>query len=440
MLMMNLLNSNSCFKLLVRMIRHRIFFWIVIWNVIILLFLVSCSSSKKMSNTNLSSMLQPDQGVIAATAIIYNNSIDSSTIYFSIPKSKLLFRNEDGDFVARYSVSYTLFPFRTSTTIIDSSTYFFLVSDSLQISNFQDSIKFRCPNETYGTLRVNFTDLNRKSEFTQIINVNKADSKSRQTYLLKDQQGVPLFRNYISSRESFQIESINPPTQKFWVRCYFRNYPIAVMPFKIIDSAPFSYACDSLFQVQMDSIPYLILERKGIYHFVQDTNFKSGVTMFIFDEDFPLITQSSQLIAPTRYLTSSKEFKEMNAAKDKKLAIEKFWLNLGVNESTTRSLIRTYFNRVQLANKYFTSYTEGWKTDRGMILIVHGTPLSIFNDGESEIWNYAANTSLPELTFYFKKVNNPFTDNDFSLVRQPYYDNSWYTAVDLWRQGRILNE
>ena len=422
------------------MISYRLSFWIFVFNVTILMFLVSCSNSKKMSNTNLSNMLQPDKGVISAAAIIYNNSSDSSIIYFSIPKSTLLFRNEEGNFVARYSVSYTLFPYRTSTTIIDSSTHIFIVSDSALVNDFQDSIMFRCPNETYGTVRLIFTDLNRKADFTQIINVNKADSKSRQNFLLKDSKGDLLFRNYISSRESFQFQSVNPLTKKLWVRCYFRNYPLAVMPFKIIDSAPFSYACDSLFSIHKDSIPNLVLERKGIYHFVQDTNFKSGVTMFIFDEDFPLITQSSQLIAATRYLTTSKEFKEMNVATDKKLAIEKFWLNLGVNEGTTRGLIRSYFNRVQLANKYFTSYTEGWKTDRGMILIVYGTPMSIFNDGESEIWNYAANTSLPELTFYFKKVNNPFTDNDYSLVRQPYYDNSWYIAVDLWRQGRIVNE
>ena len=82
------------------MISYRLSFWIFVLNVTILMFLVSCSNSKKMSNTNLSNMLQPDKGVISAAAIIYNNSIDSSIIYFSIPKSTLLFRNEEGNFVA----------------------------------------------------------------------------------------------------------------------------------------------------------------------------------------------------------------------------------------------------------------------------------------------------------------------------------------------------
>jgi hypothetical protein len=33
-------------------------------------------------------------------------------------------------------------------------------------------------------------------------------------------------------------------------------------------------------------------------------------------------------------------------------------------------------------------------------------------------------------------VNNPFTDNDYALERSGAYKQNWYTAVDIWRQGR----
>jgi GWxTD domain len=42
--------------------------------------------------------------------------------------------------------------------------------------------------------------------------------------------------------------------------------------------------------------------------------------------------------------------------------------------------------------------------------------------------------------FIFRKMNNPFSNNDYALIRQPIYENVWYLAVDHWRQGRIVND
>ena len=37
-----------------------------------------------------------------------------------------------------------------------------------------------------------------------------------------------------------------------------------------------------------------------------------------------------------------------------------------------KSLIAIYYNRIQNANLHFTTFKEGWKTDRGMIYVVFG--------------------------------------------------------------------
>ena len=75
-------------------------------------------------------------------------------------------------------------------------------------------------------------------------------------------------------------------------------------------------------------------------------------------------------------------------AEDKKLALDKFWLAKAGSEERGKELIRKYYNRVQDANNYFSSYTEGWRTDRGMISIIFGKPNVVTRTRREEIWSY----------------------------------------------------
>ena len=140
-----------------------------------------------------------------------------------------------------------------------------------------------------------------------------------------------------------------------------------------------------------------------------------------------------------RYLTSKKEFEEMRKSVNLKAAVDNFWLARGGSEEKTRALIRKYYGRVQDANKYFTSYTEGWRTDRGMIYVIFGAPSTLYLSAESETWIYGTPNSTLALNFFFTKVINPFTPNDMTLSRAPIYESNWYRAVETWRQGRAYN-
>ena len=127
-------------------------------------------------------------------------------------------------------------------------------------------------------------------------------------------------------------------------------------------------------------------------------------------------------------------------AENKKAELDAFWLEVGGSPERARGLIRAFYNRVQDANRAFTSYMEGWKTDRGMIYLVMGQPISIYRDAETEQWTYSGLVGFPDILFIFRKMNNPFSNNDYALIRQPVYENVWYLAVDHWRQGRIVND
>jgi len=145
------------------------------------------------------------------------------------------------------------------------------------------------------------------------------------------------------------------------------------------------------------------------------------------------------MVEAMRYLSSKKEFEDIKSSASVRKALDNFWLNKGGNADRTRQLIRIYYGRVQEANRLFTSYVEGWRTDRGMIYIIFGPPNTLYRGDVTESWIYGTPTSTLALNFFFTKVNNPFSPNDFILSRAPIYESNWYRAVDIWRQGRAYN-
>ena len=143
------------------------------------------------------------------------------------------------------------------------------------------------------------------------------------------------------------------------------------------------------------------------------------------------------MVLATRYIMAKKEFEFCLQASDKKLAIDDFWLDIGGSSERAKELIKKYYGRVMEANKLFTSFQEGWKTDRGMIYIVFGAPNKVTKRKDGEIWTYGEGTNSSSIVFSFIKIINPFSDNDYYLERNETYKDSWYQAVDMWRQGRI---
>ena len=159
---------------------------------------------------------------------------------------------------------------------------------------------------------------------------------------------------------------------------------------------------------------------------------------FILKHPTPRLGQAERLLRPLRYITTRNEFNEMMRNQSAKAALDDFWLASTPNKDRAKELIRKYYNRVHDANRFFTSYLEGWKTDRGMIYIVFGPPNIIYKSTNSESWVYGEENNPMSLTLNFIKVDNPFTYNDFRLNRSPIYKTNWYRSVESWRQGRIL--
>ena len=144
------------------------------------------------------------------------------------------------------------------------------------------------------------------------------------------------------------------------------------------------------------------------------------------------------LALPLRYITTNDEYDQVIKGGNLKKSVDQYWLRIGGSPQRARELISAFYGRVQFANQYFTSYVEGWKTDRGMCYVVYGPPDIVYRSSASETWIYGEEGRYNSLSLTFTKVVNPFTSNDFRLNRSTALKSSWYRAVEFWRQGRVL--
>jgi GWxTD domain-containing protein len=128
-------------------------------------------------------------------------------------------------------------------------------------------------------------------------------------------------------------------------------------------------------------------------------NTSSSRTCLVRIKDLPLtVTDIDKATDQLQYIAKGSEIasiKEATTQEERQKRFFEFWAKRNPDPKTSRNeLMEEYYARVAYANKNFTQYMEGWKTDRGMILIRFGSPQNVDRhpfDSESkpyEIWYY----------------------------------------------------
>lgn len=406
--------------------------------------LAGCKSSNKLSTSNLSDIYKHNSSPIHPELIIFHQTDSLSQVHFKIPTSELLYARRSATlFTAKLVLHYELLRSFEEAEVLDSAT---LTLADTGYSSVDRAIigSFTVPakRNKHTILQVTIKDLNRHQESTVYQTVDKRDRFDRQNFLVRNAQTrIPMFSPHPGTDQSVIIECAENQSPRLYGRYYLRETPLAAPPFSVTNMKPFDYDADSLFTLLPDSADghyHIQLKQPGIYHLCPDKESRKGLTLFHFYKGFPEVKNTHELQQPLRYVTSRKEFKALTESANPKEALDAFWLKNAANPDRARELIRNYYSRVKHANQYFSSYLEGWKTDRGMIYIVFGPPNVVYKSSGSETWIYGEENNYMSITYNFAQVDNPFTANDFALSRSPIYKTNWYRAVDIWRQGRIL--
>lgn len=218
-------------------------------------------------------------------------------------------------------------------------------------------------------------------------------------------------------------------TKKLYGFFYKNKFDAALPPFAVAEAlSPFLIA-DSSFTFQNSLKP----TAAGLYVVQEDTTAARGITFLVADATYPKYSQVTQLAAPLIYITTDDEHIRLVAAKMDKPAFDKVILEITNDKERAKSLMRSYFERIESANRYFTDYKEGWKTDRGMLYVIYGKPDQVSRTTTTEIWYYQARKT----TFTFRKSGSIFNPENYKLERDNKYMVEWFSMIDLWRKSRF---
>ncbi len=412
--------------------------WIL--TVFYLISLCACTTQKINQSSN-DRLYKKENNSLNSKYIIYHTNDSISQLFYEISNEVLIYKKTDTSnyFYSDVKLLLKIFNEDNLNTAIDTSSIIIKDKQSEPILKFIKGNVF--VNMKHGAnyyVDINVIDNHKKVIYANKMFANKESNYSRQNFLITNFNNEVCFDSYHKPDDVVYLQSLRNKEKLFEVDMFFGNFKIALPPFVSENMQHFSYKPDSTYSVYINNNLFeLQLPKKGFAHLKTNNETKDGVSFFVYESSFPKIKNTEQMILSTRYIMSKKEYDYCMSAADKKLAIDNFWLELSGSNERAKELIKKYYGRVKEANKLFSSYQEGWKTDRGMIYIVFGAPNIVTKRKNLEVWTFGEVGNPNSLVFSFIKVINPFTDNDYYLERNDYYKNPWYQAVDMWRQGKI---
>ena len=402
----------------------------------------ACSSSKNNSNETLANPYIEHDNYFIKDLSVLNLSDSISELSVVINPDKLLYvKNADNKIPsAKYQIKYVLYESYSKKIISDSATINYTLNKEQTSTSELGKIKIIALKGKNYFLEVIAKDIHRSSQFSVILDLNKKTESAR-NYFSATQNNKTVGNNcHVDTNKIVAVQNRSLANKTVFMKCYFRAFKLPFAPFDLSTPDAFEHKADSLFSFKTDSTGSFTFTpcKKGFYLIQSDTNLSEGFTLFHFSREFPYIVHKQQLLEPLTYITSTNEFKILSNAINSKQAVDDFWeQNCGSKERAKES-IKLYYSRVELANQFFTSYREGWRTDRGMIFIIFGPPQLVFRTDEAEKWFYGAdNNNMMTEDFTFYKVGNPYSTNAFNLDRATTYKNMWYKMIEAWRDGRI---
>jgi GWxTD domain-containing protein len=416
--------------------------WLLAFSAGLLLW--GCGSSNELSSTNLAHLYQDESFFLKPQFNIHHINDDTTRVFFKIESDQVLYvRNQDGRYEASVKIGYRLLDSYILSQVIDTGTVILtdLVDEpkaKMVKGHFNLSYPIQDEDNRY-VLEVTLTDLKRKIQYQDLIDIHKYSAQHRQTFTFTDTAGIMHFNPWIEPGQPFLLKHASGATS-YKVRVYTREFPLAAPPHVENRQSTLSYEADSIFTQPAEGP--IVLTEPGFYHFQVNDEDKNGFTVYLFGSQYPFVSRKGDLGPPLRYLTTNTEYSQIYLKDDpaqSKKNVDDFWLRRVSTLEQGEELVSTYYGRIETSNRLFTSYVEGWRTDRGIIYTVYGPPSGIYRNSTGETWVYGNENSSLNYVFNFVKVSNPFTENDFALSRLSRYRYGWGQAIEAWRRGSTYN-
>ena len=281
-------------------------------------------------------------------------------------------------------------------------------------------------------LKIIIKDLAAEQEIIKEVFLNKKNQVV--TYGFRNISN-PVYSSFVEKGQSFTLE--DPVDKKIFLVRFKDDFLPAAPPMgNDMSGGGKELVVDSIILVNTNDP--IQLEKEALYFAQEDTSTIKGIGFRVVSNDFPKFKSVENLAHSMIYISTNKEINSFLNAPDKKAALDTYWINAGGSIETAKNMIKEYYSRVTYANKNFTNYKEGWKTDRGMLYIVFGRPNEVISVENGEQWVYFVGKKRKRVTFEFVKKANIFSDFHYELFRSPSYKKFYFQAVEMWRKGEVF--
>jgi GWxTD domain-containing protein len=427
--------------------------WLLLGSVLFTSVISSCKSTQQSADyKDLSYLYNPTKSPIYPLYNVINQSDESSVLSIRFATSDLFFSeaNPQGVPTALVMVNVKLYNMKERKSIVDTATLNLAIVRQNPKQDYIYNVPLKVEKGNEYVVEVKILDRLRLVTAQAFVQFNTLSESNRFNFQVNTHfEKHPLFTPILRIDEYVNLVYTRGHIDSLYVS-FFRPFkevpdpPSMLLPEKVLDYEP----------RQVVALPYsdtlpMMFPKEGIYMCSIDRNIKDGFTFLNFGPTYPKFTTPEVMIEPLAYLASQDEMIALRTAEKPKAALDDFWIKCGGNVDKSRELIRIFYTRVMYSNYYFTSYKEGWRSERGMIYIIYGPPDKVYKTADGESWGYKKPNVRSKwgnrfkvadsyLFFNFKKRDNILSNNDFYLSRSESLVTYWDKAIASWRKGIVF--
>jgi GWxTD domain-containing protein len=413
----------------------------------------SCKTSQQtVDNKDLSYLYNPTKNPINPQYNIINKTDELSELSVRFSTSDLFFSEANPQGVATASILITvkLYSISQGKALADTAVLDLSIVKDTGREEYVYNLPLKVEKGVEYVAEVKILDRLRLIVAQDFVEFNTLSYNNRYNFRVEGHfDKNELFSSVLRIDEYVNLLYSRGHIDSLYISFYksFREVPdppSMLLPEKTLDYDPLQFVAIPY----SDSLP-MMFPKEGIYLCSIARNIKDGFTFLNLGSTYPKVTTPEKMIEPLIYLTSQDELAELKSAAKPKAALDDFWIKCGGNVDKARELIRIFYTRVLYSNYYFTSYKDGWRSERGMIYIIYGPPDKVYKTADGESWGYKKPVIKSKwggryavtdsyLFFNFKKRENVFSDNDFYLSRSETLVTFWDKAIASWRKGIVF--
>jgi GWxTD domain-containing protein len=413
----------------------------------------SCSTTRKaVDSKDLSYLYNPTKNSINPRYNIYNQSDELSVLSIKFFASDLFFSeaNPQGVPTAQMLFNIKLYNTGQGRLLIDTAVYNISIVQEKGRPEYVFDVPLKVETGNEYTTEIRIMDRLRLFVVQAFVPFNTLSYNNRYNFKIVSHFGKnDLFNPVLKVDEYVNLLYSRGHFDSLYIAYYKPFIEAPYPPNMILPEKTLDYEPDKIVAVAYSDTMPMMFPKEGIYHCTTGRDIIEGYTLFNLGPAFPSMRSPDVMIEPLAYMATQDELDTLRFAVKQKMALDDFWVKMGGNIEKARELIRIYYTRVLYANFYFSSYREGWRSERGMIYIIYGPPDKVYKTPEGENWGYrkpvvksswGARYSVTEdyLFFNFKKGENFFSDNEYYLSRSETLVTFWDKAVASWRNGVVF--